>query len=98
MRKLILSMLVAALASPAAAQTVFIERHVYEPVPGEVRTYVIEEELPSVEITQEIVVGDRVPDLVVLRDVPRTGYAYTVVNERRLIVEPETRRVISIEY
>ena len=44
-----------------------------------------------------VVVGEPLPDTVVLRPVPRyTEYRYAVVNDRRVIVEPRTRRIVKI--
>ena len=44
-----------------------------------------------------VVVGEPLPEDVELRPVPNHAeYRYAVVNERRVIVEPRTRRVIKI--
>jgi hypothetical protein len=44
-----------------------------------------------------VVVGEPLPPTVHLRTVPRhTEYRYAVVNDRRVIVEPRTRRVVRI--
>ncbi|WP_454630135.1 DUF1236 domain-containing protein [Bradyrhizobium cenepequi] len=52
---------------------------------------------PSVTIRERVVVGEPLPDTVVLHSVPsHTEYRYAVVNERRVIVEPRTRKVIRI--
>ena len=51
----------------------------------------------SVVVREQVVVGEPLPDTVVLRPVPsHTEYRYAVVNDRRVIVEPRTRRVIKI--
>ena len=51
----------------------------------------------SVTIRERVVVGEPLPETVVLRPVPRhTEYHYAVVNDRRVIVEPRTRRVVRI--
>jgi hypothetical protein len=51
----------------------------------------------SVVVRERVVVGEPLPDTVVLRPVPNyTQYRYAVVNDRRVIVEPRTRRVIKI--
>jgi hypothetical protein len=66
-------------------------------LPGEVRTYVLRQEVPSVVYDGDIVVGTALPDTVELRTVDGyDGYAYTVVNERRVIVNPQTRAVIQV--
>src|SRR4249919_395796 len=59
-------------------------------------------EIPNAVITglprdRSVVVGEQLPDTVVLRPVPsHAEYNYAVVNERRVIVEPRTRRVVKI--
>lgn len=66
-------------------------------VPGEVRTYVLEQEVPSVVYEGDIVVGEPIPDTVELHTVQGHGdYAYVVVNDRRVIVNPQTRTVIQV--
>jgi hypothetical protein len=51
----------------------------------------------SVVVREQVVVGEPLPPTVELRTVPRhTEYRYAVVNDRRVIVEPRTRRVIRI--
>jgi hypothetical protein len=65
--------------------------------PAEVRTYVTREQAPSVRVTEKVVVGEPLPATVVLRPVPNhTDYSFAVVNDRRVIVEPRTRKVIQI--
>ncbi|WP_426434804.1 DUF1236 domain-containing protein [Bradyrhizobium genosp. P] len=50
---------------------------------------------PSVVVRERVVVGEPLPDTVVLYPVPNyTEYRYAVVNDRRVIVEPRTRRVV----
>jgi hypothetical protein len=80
-----------ALSATAFAQTTVVE------IPGEVRTYVLEQQVPSVAYEGEIVVGQPLPDTVELHVIEgHDGYAYTVVNERRVIVNPQTRSVIQV--
>jgi hypothetical protein len=51
----------------------------------------------SVVVQERVVVGEPLPPTVVLRPVPNyTQYRYAVVNERRVIVDPHTRRVVKI--
>ena len=66
-------------------------------LPGEVRTYVMEQQVPSVVYEGDVIVGTTLPDTVEIHTVPNMdGYAYTVVNDRRVIVEPQTHRVIQV--
>jgi hypothetical protein len=65
--------------------------------PAEVRTYVTRESVPSVRVTEKVVVGEPLPTTVTLRPVPNhADYSFAVVNDRRVIVEPKTRKVIQI--
>jgi len=51
----------------------------------------------SVVVREQVVVGEPLPATVELRPVPsHTEYRYAVVNDRRVIVEPRTRKVIRI--
>ncbi|MEZ2129218.1 MULTISPECIES: DUF1236 domain-containing protein [unclassified Sinorhizobium] len=66
-------------------------------VPGEVRTYVMEQKAPSVVYDGDVIVGTTLPDTVQIQTIPdNSGYAYAVVNERRVIVEPQSHRVIEV--
>lgn len=51
----------------------------------------------SVVVEERVVVGEPLPPAVELRVVPNhTEYRYAIVNDRRVIVEPRTRRVIRV--
>src|SRR5215471_2503451 len=64
-------------------------------IPNAVVTSVEAERAPSVVVHERVVVGEPLPSEVELRPVPRYNeYRYAVVNDRRVIVEPRTRRVI----
>jgi hypothetical protein len=70
-----------------------------DPPPREVITYVQQQPVPTtpVVVEQEIVVGKPVPETVVLTTVPEAPqYAYAVVNEQRVIVDPQTRLVVEV--
>ncbi|KRB61832.1 hypothetical protein ASE04_20165 [Rhizobium sp. Root708] len=70
-----------------------------DPPPREVVTYVEAQPAPTtpVVIQQPIVVGKPIPADVVVTPVPdNPHYAYTVVNDRRVIVEPSTHRVVQV--
>jgi hypothetical protein len=65
--------------------------------PGEVVTYVQRERTPSVRYERQVVVGEPLDTTVELRSVPsHSEYRYAVVNDRRVIVEPKTRKIIKI--
>jgi len=66
-------------------------------VPGEVRTYVLQQDIPSVSYEGDILVGKVVPESVEIHAIEgQPDYAYTVVNQHRVIVNPQTRTVIQI--
>jgi hypothetical protein len=70
--------------------------NVAEP-PREVITYVERERVPSVAVQEKIVVGEPLPSSVELRTIPsHTQYSYAVVNNQRVIVEPQSRKVVKI--
>jgi hypothetical protein len=70
---------------------------VLEPPPPPVVTYVEHEHIPSVAIERDVVVGEPLPQTVVIHRVPQhDNYAYAVVNNERVIVEPSSRKVIKI--
>ena len=80
-----------ALAISARAQDVIV-------VPGEVDSYVAEQPYDdSFAYEGDVVVGDTLPDDVVIREVPEyDDYSYAVVNRHRVVVEPRTRKIIKV--
>ena len=67
-------------------------------IPGEVDSYVAEQPFDdTVVYDEDVIVGDTLPDDVVIRDVPDyDDYSYAIVKRHRVIVEPQTRKVIKI--
>ncbi len=66
-------------------------------IPNAVITSIQAERAPSVVVRERVVVGEPLPPSVELRTVPsHTEYRYAVVNDRRVIVEPRTRKIIKI--
>ena len=66
-------------------------------IPNAVITSIQGERAPSVVVRERVVVGEPLPATVELRTVPNhTEYRYAVVNDRRVIVEPRTRKIIKI--
>ena len=66
-------------------------------IPNAVITSIQGERVPSVTVRERIVVGEPLPETVELRAVPQySEYRYAVVNDRRVIVDPRTRRVVKI--
>lgn len=67
------------------------------PPPPPVVTYVQREDIPSVTVEKHVVVGEALPATVELRTIPKyKKYSYAIVNHKRVIVEPRTRKVIKI--
>lgn len=65
------------------------------------RQYVVEQRVPSYTYAEPVVVGATLPrEGVRYYDVPReygeTSYRYTVVNDRPVLVDPQTRRIIQV--
>lgn len=93
MRSLFIALTVAGLSLSASAYA----QSTTVVVPGEVRTYVLEQQVPSVVYEGDVVVGEPIPDTVELHSIDGHGdYAYVIVNERRVIVNPQTRAVVQV--
>jgi hypothetical protein len=66
-------------------------------IPNAVITSIPDDRVPSVTIQERVVVGEPLPAAIEVRPVPGyTDYRYAVVNDRRVMVDPRTRRVIRI--
>jgi len=67
---------------------------------AEFRTYVHEQKVPSVTYKEKVVVGATLPDTVTYHEVPakygKTEYRYTVVNDKTVLVEPKTHKIVQI--
>src|SRR5690606_7877114 len=63
-----------------------------DPPPPEVITYIQEQPAPApVMIQEDFVVGDPVPETVILTPVPNhADYTYALINERRVVIDPHT--------
>ncbi|AUX79830.1 MULTISPECIES: DUF1236 domain-containing protein [Sinorhizobium] len=86
------ALICAALILPASAiaQTTVV-------LPGEVRTYVMEQKTPSVAFEGEIVVGQPLPETVEIHTIPdQPDFAYAIVNEKRVVINPKTRAVVEV--
>jgi hypothetical protein len=65
------------------------------------RQYIVEEHIPSYSVDAPVRVGTVLPESgVTYYDVPQqygaTSYRYTVVNDRPILVEPRSRRVMQV--
>ncbi|ESY79170.1 DUF1236 domain-containing protein [Mesorhizobium australicum] len=62
-----------------------------------IKEYVHKQPLASVKVPGvELNVGTALPDTVELHEVPNVKYRYTVVDNRTVIVDPSTRKIIKI--
>jgi hypothetical protein len=84
-------MSVAFAVPPAMADDVVV-------VPDTVTTYVTEQPMDeTVTVDTDITTGSILPDKVVIKNVPdNDGFGFAVVNKKRVIVEPSTRKVVKI--
>jgi hypothetical protein len=91
----------AVLTTSALAQTVVIEPQQRTVI----RNYVVKERVRPVELRERVIVGATIPAEVELVPVPETIYAevpslrpyrYFVWDDRFVLVEPSSRRVIQI--
>lgn len=70
-----------------------------DPPPEQVVTYVRQQPVPAqpVIVQQQVAVGQPLPQTVVLTPVPESpSYSYAYVNERRVIVDPQTYTVVQV--
>ena len=84
----------AAPAQPAAAPAVVV------PNPARFREYVITRSIPSHSYPGEVVVGVELPPAITFYEVPpefgATQYRYALVNDRLVLVDPTTLRIVEI--
>ncbi|MER9675322.1 DUF1236 domain-containing protein [Mesorhizobium sp. M0208] len=77
----------------AAAQDVIIEPQ-QETV---IKEYVKKQPLASVKIPGvELNIGSPLPDTVELHEVPNVKYRYVIVDNRTVLVDPSTRKIIKV--
>jgi Protein of unknown function (DUF1236) len=65
------------------------------------RRYVVEERVPTFAIPERVIVGATLPEVgVTYYDVPErfgaTTYRYTIVNDRTVLVDPRSRRIMQV--
>jgi len=66
-------------------------------VPDTVTTYVQGQSVDEgTTVEGDIAVGTALPDTVVVKKIPDAEYEYSVVNKKRVIIEPKTRKVVKI--
>jgi hypothetical protein len=65
------------------------------------RGYVTEQRRPSVRMQEQVVVGSTLPGTIEYYEVPAssgvtTRYRYAIINDRTVLVDPQTRRVVQV--
>jgi hypothetical protein len=86
-----------AAATVGNAQTTTVIETTGVAPPDEVITFVERERIPSVRIEGDVAVGYVLPDTVEIRTIPQhQKFGYAIVNERRVIVDPGSRKVIRV--
>ncbi|TPJ35372.1 DUF1236 domain-containing protein [Mesorhizobium sp. B2-3-13] len=62
-----------------------------------IKEYVKKQPLASVKVPGvELNVGTALPDTVELHEVPNVKYRYTVIDNRTVVVDPGTRKIVKI--
>ncbi|MYZ50342.1 DUF1236 domain-containing protein [Propylenella binzhouense] len=67
-----------------------------DPPPAEVKQYVVQQPAQPVEVQGTVEVGAALPQTVVVHPVPNYQYSYAVVNNKRVLVDPGTRKVVYV--
>lgn len=62
----------------------------------ETRTYVLEHKTESVVIDGDVAVGAQLPETAQIQTIPGSQYSYVYVDDRPVLVEPESRQVVYI--
>ncbi|MER8375033.1 DUF1236 domain-containing protein [Mesorhizobium sp. M1409] len=87
------SLLLLAGVGAAAAEDIIIQPE-QETV---IREYVKKQPLASVKIPGvELNIGTALPETVELHEVPNVKYRYTVIDNRTVVVDPDTHKIIKI--
>lgn len=62
-----------------------------------IREYVQKNPVASINVLGlELNLGSRVPETVTLYEVPDTRYRYTVIDNRAVLVDPETHEIVEV--
>lgn len=64
--------------------------------PEEVRTYIDTNPGQTVELGGDVVVGAEIPADVTFQEVPNYEYRYARINDRPVLVDPGTRRIVYV--
>ena len=62
-----------------------------------IREYVHKNPAASINILGlELSLGAKVPDTVELREVPDVKYRYAIINDRTVLIDPETHEIVEV--
>lgn len=64
--------------------------------PGEIRTYIDENPVDTVQLDDDVAVGATLPESVEVHRIPNYQYSYVEVNRQPVLVDPGTRRVVYV--
>jgi hypothetical protein len=77
----------------AAAQDVIIQPEQQTVI----KEYVHKKPLASINLLgAELSIGSTLPDTVELHEIPDVQYRYVVVNDRTVVVDPSTRKIVEV--
>ncbi|MCZ0962653.1 DUF1236 domain-containing protein [Paracoccus benzoatiresistens] len=62
----------------------------------ETKTYVMENQTESVVIDGDVAVGTLVPESAEIHTIPESQYSYVYVDDRPVLVEPQSRKIVHI--
>jgi len=100
MRYLVAIALGASLASTVALAQTSTTTTITTDQQSKVRTYVMKEHPASVKVTETVSVGTALPSSVSLHTLPAdvgiTQYRFAIVNDKTVLVEPSSRKIIQI--
>lgn len=85
-------------ASPAPGDMLLgpVEDVIVVEPPEIVNTYIEQNRTGAVYVQNDVVVGASLPPGIVIQEVPDYDYDYVVVNDRAVLVDPQTRRIVHI--
>jgi hypothetical protein len=64
--------------------------------PGEIRTYIDENPVDTVQLDDDVAVGATLPESVEVHRIPNYQYSYVEVNRQPVLVDPGTRRIVYV--
>jgi hypothetical protein len=77
----------------AAAQDVIVQPEQQTVI----KEYVHKKPLASINLLgAELSIGSTLPDTVELHEIPDVQYRYVVVNDRTVVVDPSTRKIVEV--